>query len=887
MKFLSICALSVALMFSTLSCTSNHLISDEAERALVKSDFDNRAASLNQGDLFKVFEQEMSDQQREALTFLYAYMPLGDITDYSGEFFLENIDYTLKAKEEMPWGKLIPEREFRHFVLPIRVNNENLDSSRKVFYEELKDRVKNLSLHDAVLEVNHWCHEKVVYTPSDARTSSPLASVKTAYGRCGEESTFTVAALRSVGIPARQVYTPRWAHTDDNHAWVEAWVDGTWYFLGACEPEPVLNLGWFNAPASRGMLMHTKVFGRYNGPEEIMHQNPNFTEINIIGNYAPFAGANVKIVDAAGNPVEGAKVEFKVYNYAEFYTVANKKTDAAGKTFLSAGKGDMLVWASKDGKFGYGKVSFGVDNEVVIALDKKAGEAYSIEFDIMPPPEGFNMPEVTPEQRAENNRRFAIEDSIRNAYVATFMTDASAREFAKKYQLDEDAVAKILVASRGNYDVITNFLARLRSDKSKAGGIDMLQRISAKDLRDVSLEVLIDHMQSHVYEPNMDYFRRFIRNPRVANEMLTPYKAFFEKAIPEEDKAAFKADWSKLATWVSENIRLDENCNLGGSPISPAGVWKARMADAHSRNIFFVSMARSLGIPSRIDDVTGKVQLISNDGITDVDFEASAPAETKTGKFMATYKPIKALADPKYYSHFSISKITDEGTLQLLNYDEGDVDMGAGATWSNLLKNGTALDEGNYMMVTGTRLANGGVLATLEFFPIEAGKTTKVDMVMREAKGDVQVIGNFNSESLYKPLGSDDMKSILTTTGRGYYVVAVLGVNQEPTNHALRDIAALTKDFEEWGRSMVLLFPSEEDYAKFRPQDFPGLPKTITYGIDKDGSIQAQIAKQMKLSNDEILPMFIIGDTFNRVVFVSQGYTIGLGEQMMKIIHKL
>ena len=887
MKFLSICAMSVVLMFSALSCTTNHLISDEAERALVQSDFDKRAAEWNQGDLFKVFGQELTEQQREALTFLYAYMPLGDITDYTGEFFLENIDYTLKAKQEMPWGKLIPEREFRHFVLPIRVNNENLDNSRKVFYEELKDRVKNLSLHDAVLEVNHWCHEKVVYTPSDARTSSPLASVKTAYGRCGEESTFTVAALRSVGIPARQVYTPRWAHTDDNHAWVEAWVDGKWYFLGACEPEPVLNLGWFNAPASRGMLMHTKVFGRYNGPEEIMHQNANFTEINIIGNYAPFASATVKVVDAADQPIADAKVEFKVYNYAEFYTVANKKTDAEGKTFLSAGKGDMLVWASKDGQFGYGKVSFGQDNEVVVKLDKKAGEAYSMHFDIIPPAEGFNMPEVTPEQRAENSRRMEIEDSIRNAYVATFMTDESAREFAKKYQLDEDAVAKILVASRGNHGVITDFLARLRSDKSKAGGIDMLQRISAKDLRDVSLEVLVDHMQSHVYKENMDYFRRFVRNPRVANEMLTPYKAFFEKAIPEADKAAFKEDWNKLAAWVSENIKVDANCNLGGSPISPAGVWNARVADAHSRNIFFVSMARSLGIPSRIDEVTGKVQLISNDGVTDVDFEATAPAEAKTGKFMATYKPIKSLSDPKYYSHFSISKLTDAGTLQLLNYDEGDVDMGAGATWSNLLKNGTALDEGNYMMVTGTRLANGGVLANLEFFPIEAGKTTKVDMVMREAQDDVQVIGNFNSESMYKVLGTDEMKSILNTTGRGYFVVAVLGVNQEPTNHALRDIAELAKDFEEWGRSMVLLFPSEEDYAKFRPQDFPGLPKTITFGIDKDAAIQNQIAKNMKLSNKTILPMFIIGDTFNRVVFVSQGYTIGLGEQMMKIIHKL
>ena len=415
----------------------------------------------------------------------------------------------------------------------------------------------------------------------------------------------------------------------------------------------------------------------------------------------------------------------------------------------------------------------------------------------------------------------------------------------------------------------------------------MLQRISSKDLRDVSLDVLIDHMQSHVYKENMDYFRRFVRNPRVANEMLTPYKSFFEKAIPEADKAAFKADWMKLAARVSENIRIDATCNLGGAPISPAGVWKARVADAHSRNIFFVSMARSLGIPARIDDVTGKVQLINNEGVIDVEFGAVEPASTKTGKLVAKYKPIKSLSDPKYYTHFSISKLTDEGSLRLLNYDEGDVDMGEGATWSNLLKNGTAMDEGDYLLVTGTRLANGGVLADLEFFPVREGQVTNIDLVMRENLDEVQVIGNFNSESLYKPLDSDDMKSILNTTGRGYYVVAVLGVNQEPTNHALRDIAAKAQEFEAWGRQMVLLFPSEEDYAKFRPQDFPGLPKTITFGIDKDGAIQAQIAKNMKLANKNSLPMFVIGDTFNRVVFVSQGYTIGLGEQMMKVIHKL
>ena len=294
-----------------------------------------------------------------------------------------------------------------------------------------------------------------------------------------------------------------------------------------------------------------------------------------------------------------------------------------------------------------------------------------------------------------------------------------------------------------------------------------------------------------------------------------------------------------------------------------------------------------MGIPSRIDDVTGKVQLIDVHGVTDVNFDGAASAETKSGKFIAKYTPIAFLDDPKYYSHFTISKVTDEGTLQLLNYDEGDIDMGGGATWSNVLKNGTALDEGYYMMVTGTRLANGGVLTDLEFFPVNAGETTSVDLVMRENSDEIQVIGSFNSETKYKLIGSDEMTSVLNTTGRGYYVVGVLGVNQEPTNHALRDIAAMSSEFEKWGRSIVLLFPDEESFAKFRPQDFPGLPKTISYGIDKDGVIQSLIAKEMKLSNKDILPMFIIGDTFYRVVFVSQGYTIGLGEQMMKVIHKL
>ena len=117
-------------------------------------------------------------------------------------------------------------------------------------------------MKEAALEINHWCHEKVTYVGSDIRTSAPLSTVKNAKGRCGEESTFTVAAYRAAGIPARQCYTPRWAHCDDNHAWVEICIDGKWQYVGACEPEAELNLGWFTQSAKKAMLVHTKVFGK-------------------------------------------------------------------------------------------------------------------------------------------------------------------------------------------------------------------------------------------------------------------------------------------------------------------------------------------------------------------------------------------------------------------------------------------------------------------------------------------------------------------------------------------------------------------------------------------------------------------------------------------------
>lgn len=841
------------------SCEVHHFMTDSSYRAKVEADLQKRleperlkarfavdkdSRCLTESDGF-VSDPYLTTEEFEALEFLYAYMPLADLTDYSTGYYLQNVRASFTARNEMGWN--VPEREFRHFVLPIRANNENLDTSRVVFYRELKPRIEGMSMQDAILEVNHWCHEKLTYKPSDARTLSPLSSVVSSLGRCGEESTFTVAALRAVGIPARQVYTPRWAHTDDNHAWVEAWADGKWYFLGACEPEPVLDLGWFNSPASRGLLMHTRVFGSYDGPEEKVMVGPNFTEINLIDNYAKTDRVDFTVVDENGSPVDSALVDFKIYNYAEFYPALSKYTDAQGRTFLTAGMGDMMAWASKNGKYGYSKVSFGKDTEVKITIsDQHSFDPQSMM--IVPPPETANIPDVTPEQRAENDRRFAREDSIRKAYMATFV------------QPDGTEKGRLLALSAGNHRVIAKFL----EDHPDERALALLKSLSNKDLIDVTREILDDSYNAP----------EAILCPRVENEFLSAYKSFFARSFGTGLQKEELLRPANLIKWVNDSITMLRDPKAWSIPMSPAGVYQARMADARSRNIFFVALARTLGLDARKDPVTGKIQYKDAGQWVDVDFEASSQVVAPTGTLVLNYEPTAILANPYYYSHFTISKI-ENGRTRLLTFDEGQVDMGGGVSWASIFKKGTPLDVGDYVLVSGNRLSDGSVPVTMRQFSVREGETTTLDLRITIPEDRLSVIGSFDAETRYCMEPDAEPVSVLSTTGRGFYVIGFLTPRQEPSVHAINDLIAAKSGLEAWGRPILLLTTAEglgwlKEYSA-------SLPSNIHLGIIPDG---------LDLKGRR-MPYFLLADTFNRVFFTTEGYTIGLGDQLVTAIAKL
>jgi len=862
-------------LFSSCSSREFHVYSDPAYSRRVEVKFNERKVLAAKRDtaLFGVFKQDLTVPEQEGLKFLYAYMPLNDLADYTGEFFLKQVRWSLTARNTFAWGNTIPEDLFRHFVLPYRVNNENIDTARIVFFRELKDRIKNMTMLNAALEVNHWCHENVTYRGSDMRTSAPLASLRTAYGRCGEESTFAVTALRAVAIPARQVYTPRWAHSDDNHAWVEFWADGKWHYMGACEPECVPDLGWFTEPARRAMLIHTKVFGDYKGGERIENRETNFSLLNTLTTYAPTKEIHIQVRNAQGAPEKNAIVEFQLYNYAEYYPISIKKTDKNGSCSFLTGFGDLLVWAYTDNHFGFKKITVADIDTLRLITDQEPYASLSVDLDMVPPIQREPF-QITNDCRDQNNRMLQREDSIRGAYEKTFRTEEHARNFAASLNLDPDQTWNFISRSRGNYTEIETFL-KSADPALRSIALQILGLIADKDLRDTKAEILLDHLSTALVTPakagapslttNAD-----LLNPRVANEMLVAYKKFliykFGQAFIDEMRASPK----NLIEWIRQEIRISPDENYYNTPLTPVGVYNLRVADEDSRKIFAVACYRTFGIPSRLKPGTLEVQYWFRDRWYSADFgESAATAQPEATLILSgdPSNPVKL----QYETHYTLARY-EKGKYKTMAYGNDN--------FGDPLAGPLILAQGHYLLVTGNRVPGGKVLSNLTFFELKGGEKKEMMITLRIAGQAPEVIGTVSPVWPVKPMDGNpfDWKQILAADRA---IICWVEPDKEPSKHVFQDLETLKQEIDKLGCPFIFLIP-ENKSAGFTPDTWKNLPAASRFVTIPDLSSLAGLEKSTGKNLAGQLPIVIRINKDGKVTYLSSGYKIGIGEEIIK-----
>lgn len=877
MKLRHLLALGLAFGVLFASCNKgDHFLTDKSYRKQVHADFEARKV-LAEGRSHQLFDimDSITLCEREAMEFLYAYMPFSDLADYDGAFFLSQVRTAFEAKETFSWGKTIPEDVFRHFVLVYRVNNEDLDSARMVFFRELKDRVKDLSMYDAALEVNHWCHEHVAYRGADIRTSAPLATMRTSLGRCGEESTFAVTALRSVGIPARQCYTPRWAHTDDNHAWVEVWVDGKWYHLGACEPDPELDMGWFDIPSTRCMMVHSNCFGKYVGTEEVNYQSPLYAKINMLPNYAPTKKITVTVKDPeTEKPVENANVMFKLYNYSEYYTLATVKTDKEGKAQLTTGLGDLLIWATDGKRYNYMKMDVREQESMELYLAKEPGKEYVETLDIVPPAPG--EAKVVPSQAKvdANNIRVAFEDSLLAAYRASFPTKENYKEYVNtNANLTDEQLWETIHRSEGNYKEIAKFLnahaAPAAAEKEQAL-YEYLKSYSDKDMRDMPADILEAQWTCRNEGDALprEVWVKGILPARISNELVRPWRQY----LAEEMSALKSAE--DVKQWILKNVEIDDEGNYYHCPISPRGVYELKHSDGHSRDIFFVAACRSLNIPAYLDNATNIVYYYDN---AKADWQSVSfgdkPAVQPTAKLTLTYKG-KTPAVPVYWPNFSIAKYENG---EFVSFDfEDDPRMNSFPTTIDI-------EPGYYLLSTGARYPDGDALSRLEFFEVKEGQSVTKEIVIRQLEAVNPRTANLNNVAKLNP-AMEIMQGVTLKdyAGAKGALLLFMGDYREPSKHLVKELQEHRSEFKKWGGMIYLVAPAT---AKASSWDLPNVDLLTADAAAKDALRDAIIATlKMEFKND--YPLVALVDQNGEIQFHSKGYSIGLAEQILKKVQK-
>ena len=790
-----------------------------------------------------------------AVKWLYANSPLSDWANYDVSLFLSCGSHGVFLREHSPYAGDLPEDLFLHYVLHSRVNDEELSDCRELFYRLLADRVRGLSDVEAVIEANYWCAEQVTYRSTDDRTISALGACRSGYGRCGEESAFTVNVLRSLGLPARQIYAPRWAHCDDNHAWVEVWCGGGWRYLGACEPEEVLDRGWFTAAAGRAMLIHSRRFGEGSGGEVISRESAAVF-LNQLARYAEARRLTAVVKNEAGAAVEGARVSFEILNYAAFVPVAAVTTGEDGTAALTCGLGSIRIEAGK-GSARCARTVFTPDEdrvELVLTEQPPVFDTWE-DFVVYAPRDRVGGAALTEAQRTLGREKSAAAKEKRERRAAAMFDPVRAEAVVRQYGYSQ-AVYELLEKSRGNFDRLLDFLA---DGEFAAGDKEaLLLSLPEKDWRDADPEVLREALAAHRGE----VFNPYTVCPRILHEPLRKNRRLILDRFSEEQKAAFRAEPGRIWAYIQEHIGSDPDWEYERLTTCPAGTLAAGSGSPLSKKILFAAICRALGVAARLNPVDRQAEYDAGSGFV--------PVEPPPGGF-GTLALEKGTEETWQYGvDFSVGLLAEHGyqTLDL-----------SGLRWEgNRLT--VPARAGDYRVITANRLPNGDQYAGMVHLRLEGGKCRALRLRRHEAEPEA-MLASFALEdfTVYDEAGRPVRGRELT--GRKA-VLMWLEEGREPTEHLLGEMLKREAELRELPADIVLIVRGPEALENARVNQVLETFGNIRVLFDSFTPNVETLARRVYV-DPEKLPLVIVTAGELRAVYASSGYNVGSGDMMIKI----
>lgn len=810
--------------------------------------------------IFEETDKKIKEQEPEtalALKYLYMTMPCSDMGNYSFEIFLDYAKNSVRIWHESEGVKLLPEDIYLNYVLYHRVNEEEIAPCRTLFAEEIskfmeengnETLLSGFNRKKTAIEVNYWCAQEATYHCTDDRTLSALTVYRRGNGRCGEESVFTVNAMRSIGIPSRQVYAPKWSHCDDNHAWVEIWNNGEWYFLGACEPLPILNKGWFTNASSRAMMVHSRWFDQAESGEEKIGTDGMVTMLNELSRYAAVTEFSVKVEDEEGRPVSGAEVSFQVLNYAEFSPVAEGVTGEDGTCSFTTGLGSLAVQISRDGQCECVFADTREQKQIRVIFGKNAGQKDVWEaVDMIAPvdtPVNTDMP--TAEQTAEGNIR---------------LEKAAARRTAKTEAWVNPECEKFLQGCFTEENTEDEEEGLLREE--------LLNVLTEKDRTDCRAEVLEEHLCFAMpYEEELEHsvFVNYVLNPRIDDEVLMKYREVIENTFSEEEKLCFRENPASIWTEVDKRINSIPERERASVITTPAGCLKTEVGSILSKKILFVAIARTLGIPARLNPEDRSMEYRKDGRFIPVlpEAEKNCHIVLKAGDGTQW----------KYFQNWSMAKL-ENGTYTSLRL--------GGLLWKGDLLE-AHLEAGTYRITTSNRLPNGNMFAYVYYFSVDAGDKKEISMILRQADLE-DMLENIELPEfqLRKDEDGNEVVQASELTAEGKHILMFLEESREPTEHILNEMMEQPEEFRKICSRILFVVQSQTALKDPTISKALSMFPEIQVYYDCFADHIELLGRRMYVDHEK-LPLIIVTSEKLNGIYATSGYNVGTGEMLLRLM---
>ena len=771
----------------------------------------------------EAFLQEQEGSFALCMKYLYGHIAAQDVLSVSVGVLGGYVQATLQALGTIEYLKTVPPEIFFPYVLYPRVNSEHLDESRGLLMEELLPYVLGKDMEQAALAVNYWCYAHATYTPADDRTLGPLGVLRRTLGRCGEESVLAVAALRSVGIPARQCYCPRWSHCDDNHAWVEVWIQGSWHYLGACEPESVLDQGWFTAAASRAMLVDTKYWADWE--EDRLYQ-----PVNCTARYTRGETLGVKVTEA-GIPVAGARVCFQVVNYSELYTLWETVTDEEGLASFETGPGDLVIFTQSGTKVAMEKVDLRKQKFVTLALQQDFPER--LMMDMVPPEDSSGV--ASQEIPAWHTDRL----QQCQAHLANLRAAFAEKEgYLRQAALNHSQIQAFLQGDRFSSDLKEALLGTLRP----------------KDFVDITCETLIDALENaaHVRDNYPEeIWKKYILAPRITDEMLLPERKKIRDLFPN----GF-ADPGEILDWMKTHMEILPNEGVCSFYPSAFGCLRCGQVPGFAFDFVFAALCRAFSFPARLEAHTHYAQWLDPSGIWHYIRSVNEPVkltlELPAGKQL------------HYMEHL---------TVGLWNGSDFVTQQYPSLTMEN--SHTFSLPSGFYRITATTRQIDGTASVNLWHLMLTEDQSLPVTMP------EDQTIQRLKQMTLDLPEGP--LRTLMEQKPEGKHLLIFADPGKEPTEHLLGEMRELAEGFRAAPCRILLLLETEEGLTHPSVKALRGaLPKAEPVYLS-DPDAQAALHRQMQ-AGDLRLPFVVCTNGRGEGVYADGNYRIRMAQTLLEIL---